>query len=106
MKGKRLPLQFGSENSAAWPAEPWPVATGGYDFDPNQEYSVLMDDGEVGHCRVERDFTDQLFVVPDFEINFNEEDVKFYGVWQVHGDKALLSSVLLVPRRSPTQPWV
>lgn len=96
MKEKRFPLHFGSESSATWPSGPLPIAKG-YDFDPQATYPVLLDEEEAGHCRVERDLSSNLWVVPDFQIVI--EDVEFLAFWHVKGDKAMLSSVLLKVRR-------
>jgi hypothetical protein len=96
MKEKRFPLHFGSESSASWPSGPLPIAKG-YDFDPQVAYPVQLDEEAAGHCRVERDVSGNLWVVPDFQVAF--EEVKFFAFWHVEGDKAMLSSVLLKVRR-------
>jgi len=105
LKGERFLLRFGSENSTAWPSEPWPVAQS-YDFDPEASYPVILDEEEAGHCKVERDFDGGLYVRADFEITFNPDEVRFFAFWEVKGDKALLTQVQLLVRRTPTQPWV
>jgi hypothetical protein len=74
---------------------PEPVAAK-QEFEAGRKYPILLKGSEAGHGTVERDESGALWVIPDFEVAIDK--VEFNAFWQIRGDKAVLTRIVLQPR--------